>query len=394
MESGAKQLVMVANARIPSQRAQSLQVMHAGQAFVAQGWGTTLLHAKRRDTAALDGPALACYYGLPADSELQVRSVGCVDAIDSVPRSLQFVPARLQEWTFASRAAKVVDGEFSGAMVLTREIETAYRLAPRLGIFLEVHRVPGGKWRRGLMAKAMPKLDGVIAISGGVREDLLTLGVPDSKILVEHDAFDASRFDGLSSQPSARKLLGLDANAQLVVYTGGLLAWKGVEILVQAAAQMPDVDFVIVGGMDADVERIRGLVGDLGNVQLLGFQAPDRVPLYLAAADVGVVPNRSQPAISSRYTSPLKIFEAMAVGLPLVVSDLPSMRDIVSDGEVCFVSPDDATALAQGIRKLFGDANLRKDLGKRLSERAQQHTFDARASRLLNWMSSRLPKPQ
>ena len=112
-------------------------------------------------------------------------------------------------------------------------------------------------------------------------------------------------------------------NAKLVVYTGGLLAWKGVEILVQAARLMPEVRFVIVGGMDADVKRIRAQAQDLANVDVLGFQAPSRVPLYLAAADLGVVPNRSQPAISSRYTSPLKIFEAMALGLPLVVSDLP-----------------------------------------------------------------------
>ncbi|MDF1836556.1 MAG: hypothetical protein P1V35_01690 [Planctomycetota bacterium] len=138
MEKGANQLVMVANARIPSQRAQSLQVMYAGQAFVAQGCATTLLHAKRRDTSALAGPALACYYGLPADTSLQVQAVGCVDAIDRVPRSMQFLPARMQEWTFASRAARLVDAEFKGAIVLTREVETAFRMAPRDGIFWEV----------------------------------------------------------------------------------------------------------------------------------------------------------------------------------------------------------------------------------------------------------------
>ncbi|MBL4771086.1 MAG: glycosyltransferase, partial [Planctomycetes bacterium] len=151
------------------------------------------------------------------------------------------------------------------------------------------------------------------------------------------------------------------------------------------------VDFVIVGGMDADVERLRAQAQGLGNVRLLGFQAPGQVPLYLAAADMGVVPNRSQPAISSRYTSPLKIFEAMAAGLPLVVSDLPSMRDIVNGDEVCFVAPDDPSALAQGIRRVFADTNLRQELGRRLSQRAPQHTFDARASRLLSWMRSRLP---
>ncbi|MCP5022772.1 MAG: glycosyltransferase family 4 protein [bacterium] len=392
MEMGPQQLVVVANTRIPSQRAQSLQVMHAGQAFVDRGLSTTLLHAKRRGTTVLGQGALSTYYGLPSDSQLRVEAVSCVDGIDSVPTCLQFLPARLQEWTFASRAAKRVDAQFPDALVLTREIETAYRLKPRPGIFWEVHRVPGGRWRRGLMARAMPALAGVIAISGGVQDDLVRLGVPESKILVEHDAFHSQRFEGLPGKAAARKRLSLSADAQLVVYTGGLLAWKGVEILVQAAAQMPDVDFVIVGGMDADVKRLRGLAAGLPNVHLLGFLDPGQVPLYLVAGDVGVVPNRSQPAISSRYTSPLKVFEAMAIGLPLVVSDLPSMRDILSDEDACFVPPDDPNSLVQGLRRVFSDSKLRQRLGICLSRRAQQHTFDARAVRLLDWMQSHLPR--
>jgi glycosyltransferase involved in cell wall biosynthesis len=394
MEPGIQQLVLVANARIPSQRAQSLQVMHAGQAFVEQGCATTLLHAKRRDTPEPVPGQLASTYGLPSDSALKVRSVACFDTIDLVPRSLQFAPARLQEWTFASRAARIVDVEYPEAIVVTREVETAFRMAARPGLFWEVHRVPGGRWRRKLMARCLPKLAGCIAISGGVREDLIRSGVPESKILVDHDAFDASRFQGLPSRTAARQILELDGARPLVVYTGGLLGWKGVEILIQAAAQIPDADFIIVGGMDADVRRLRPSVVNLPNVRLLGFQAPMEVPLYMAAADLGVVPNRSQPAISSRYTSPLKIFEAMAVGLPLVVSDLPSMRDIVGAGEVCFVEPDDGNALARGIAQLLEDAPLREELGRRLSARAPQHTFDARASRLIHWMRSRMnPAP-
>ena len=63
-----------------------------------------------------------------------------------------------------------------------------------------------------------------------------------------------------------------------------------------------------------------------------GFRPAGDVPLYLAAADVGVVPNRAAPRISSHYTSPLKVFEALASGLPLVVSDLPSLRDVLDEG--------------------------------------------------------------
>jgi glycosyltransferase involved in cell wall biosynthesis len=120
-----------------------------------------------------------------------------------------------------------------------------------------------------------------------------------------------------------------------------------------------------------------------------GFQPPARVPLYLAAADLGVVPNRSRPAISARYTSPLKVFEALAAGLPLVASDLPSLREVLSDGEdAVLAAPDDEAALAQAIRRLLGDAELRAALAARGRARAAEHSWDARARRLLAWMES------
>jgi len=110
----------------------------------------------------------------------------------------------------------------------------------------------------------------------------------------------------------------------------------------------------------------------------------------LRAADLGVVPNRSQPAISARYTSPLKVFEAMAVGLPLVASDLPSLRELLADGvDALLVAPDDPAALAAGIRRLLEDPALRQRLGARMLARAPEHTWDARARRLVAWMETR-----
>ena len=141
--------------------------------------------------------------------------------------------------------------------------------------------------------------------------------------------------------------------------------------------------------MDADVGRLRARCGELANVRLDGFQPPERVATYLAAADLLVVPNRSTPEISARYTSPLKVFEAMAVGLPMVVSDLPSLRDVLDEDEARFVAPDDAHALAAGITELLADSEGREAMAERLRERAPAHTWDARATRLLAWMQGR-----
>jgi glycosyltransferase involved in cell wall biosynthesis len=80
----------------------------------------------------------------------------------------------------------------------------------------------------------------------------------------------------------------------------------------------------------------------------------------------------------------------MAVGLPLVVSDLPSLRELFTDGaDARFFAADDAEALAAAIGAVMGDEELRRGLGERLLARAPEHTWDARAARLLAWMDRR-----
>lgn len=384
------ELVLVANARMPSQRAQSLQVAQASAAFERAGMRTTLLHPRRTHTPSLPpGQDIWDYYDVPPGPRPRITAVACADWIDRLPRALQFWPARVQELTFARNAARRVRIDHPHARILSREIEAANSLRNRAGLFLEVHRVPGGAARRSWLVRASAGASGILAISGGVRADLLELGVPEAKLHVEHDAFEARRFAGLPERAAARELLGLQQDTPLIVYTGALLPWKGVDTLVGAARRLPDLRFVVAGGMDADVARLRAFADGLPNLRVDGFQPPSRVPLYLAAADVGVVPNRSAPAISARYTSPLKVFEAMAAGLPLVVSDLPSLREILRDEEAVFVPPDDPEALAAGLEELVAHPERRSRQATALRERSTEFTFDARARRILDWMESR-----
>lgn len=385
-------LVLLANARLPSQRAQSLQVVQMSAAFARAGAPTRLLYARRHRTPPLPaGVELWDYYGVPRGARPELEAVRCIDWIDRMPRALQYVPARLQEQSFAKNAARRVLAAHADARILSREAESALELVrkKKSGVFLEIHRVPAGRLRRKWLLAAARGAVGVIAISSGVRDDLAELGIAPERLRVEHDGFEATRFLRLPSRRKARAELGLPEAAPLCVYTGGLLEWKGVDVLVEAARRLPSVYFAIAGGMEADVKKLRQRVGGASNVRIDGFQPPERVALYLAAADLAAVPNKSRPAISAKYTSPLKLFEAMAAGIALVASDLPSLRELLThERDALLVAPDDAAALAQAIERLVGDDGLRRELAQNLHARQSEHTWDARAKRILDWMDA------
>ena len=386
-------LAIVANTRLPSERAQGLQVVQSAAAFARAGLEVEILHARRaRELKLPPGTDLFAHCAVPEGPRPRLSGVACFDILERFPRALQFWPSRLQEWSFSANAAAIVMRDAAPRSVLSREIECAERLvrAGHRSVFLEIHSVPGGRWRRKLLLRAAEGACGVIAISGGVREDLLSLGIESSKLVVEHDAFEPERFRSLPSRAEARRELGLPMDRAVVAYTGGLLPWKGVDVLVEAARRTPEALFVIAGGMEQDVQALRERASSIPNVRIDGFQSPARIGLYLAAADVGAAPNRSAPAISARYTSPLKVFEAMAVGLPLVASDLPSLRELLVHGrDAWLVRPDDAEELAGGLKKVLMDAALRARLASAFAARAAEHTWDARAQRLVRWMGER-----
>lgn len=395
--AGDQRLAFVANTRLPSERAQALQVVQMAGAFARAGLDVELLHAKRRRTPPLPpGADLWSHYGVPSGPRPRVRAIPCSDWIERVPVALQYVPARLQELSFARNAARALRDHAAGkhaasTWVYSREIECALHLV-RAGaphVFLEVHRVPGGRTRLRWLQQAARGVRGVVAISGGVRDDLVASGVAAERIRVEHDGYEATRFARLPSREAAREALRLPQGASIVAYTGGLLEWKGVDVLVDAARELGDVLFVIAGGMAGDVEALRARAAGLANVRIDGFQPPERVPTYLAAADVAALPNRARPAISARYTSPLKLFECMAAGLPMVASDLPALRECLRDDEARFAAADDPRALAAALGALLADAPARARMRERLLARAGEHTWDARAQRIARWMRER-----
>src|SRR5712691_8897789 len=188
--------------------------------------------------------------------------------------------------------------------------------------------------------------------------------------------------------PSGRAFPGLaHENPPRVLYAGQLYPWKGVDVLVEAMAAVPGARLVILGGIEgeADTRRIRSLVearGLGGRTEMPGPLPQARVADALGRAAVVVAPFL-RAGMTESHTSPLKIFEAMAAGRPIVASDLPSSREVLSDGEnALLVPPGDVSALAGALRRVLADGDLARRLARAAWEAAPRYSWDARARAL------------
>jgi glycosyltransferase involved in cell wall biosynthesis len=205
-------------------------------------------------------------------------------------------------------------------------------------------------------------------------------GVAPEKLIVERNGVDIERFGSLE-RTAARRALSLPQEARLVVYTGHLYSWKGADVLARAARHVPEAQFYFVGGTKADVALYTGEFGSDPNVRFLGHRPHEEMPLWQAAADVLALPNTAKEEISARYTSPMKLFEYLASGRPIVATDLASIREVLPEEAGLYVAPDDPEAMAAGIRRALSEDGVKRGAAGRLA--AQEHSWEKRASRIM-----------
>jgi glycosyltransferase involved in cell wall biosynthesis len=169
--------------------------------------------------------------------------------------------------------------------------------------------------------------------------------------------------------------LGLDGKF-VVFYAGAFLKWQGFDILHDTIADVcggnKDVMFLLVGhGEEFEPFKAKVALRRVSDrVILPGSVSPDEVPLYAACADIGIALYQPLEGNDKFYfASPLKIFEYMAAGLPVVTTNCPPLPDYVKDGVSGFVvKPYDTAALASAIFKLAANRELAAEMGRRNRE--------------------------
>jgi colanic acid biosynthesis glycosyl transferase WcaI len=236
------------------------------------------------------------------------------------------------------------------------------------------------------------RADLLVPLTESFRRDLVERGVPGDKIEVVRNGVDFERFSRHAGAGEARSRFGVPDDVFLAGYVGTTGMAHGLQTVLDAAAlcaDREDVRFLIMGegaergALEEDANR-RGL----DNLIFSDFVPHSEMPDSLAALDASIVHLRPDPLFET--VIPSKIFEAMAVGLPIIMAVPGESAEIVEEAQagLCIPSGDPA-ALAEATLRLADDEALRRHLGKSgLAAARTLHSRDHHAQRLLELLET------
>ncbi len=255
---------------------------------------------------------------------------------------------------------------------------------------------------RGLEQAVLRSADHVIAVSQPLAGWLGEAGVDGARVSVLPNGVDPERLAaGAKERASVRAALGIAPGRPVVGFVGTLKAWHGTESLLRAVARLlgdardeTSAPHLLIVGEGPERPALEALASDLGISAATAFTGAvphEAVPGYLAAMDIAVAPSSER---TDFYFSPLKLFEYMAAGRPVVAADIGQIRDCVRHGETGLLyPPGDVVGLADALAVLIDDSQLAATIGRAGQEDVQaHHTWEGNA-RAVAAVTSALPGP-
>jgi glycosyltransferase involved in cell wall biosynthesis len=262
--------------------------------------------------------------------------------------------------------------------------------------------VANGRWIRNGPAyrrfqnyetKVLRKADSVICISETLKKEAISRGVNPEKITVVTNAVEKNMGENKSkssSLKSAKESLKLSNSTKVIGYIGSLREMEGVDLTAKAVAKLVekghDVRLFVLTGENGQ-EELRALSKKLGITDKSTIMGPvphQEVAVFYELIDVFIV-SRPETRVTKLVT-PLKPFEAMAMGKAVIASKLPALEEIIQHGETGLLyAPDNLDSLVESIEKCIHDEDLTKSLGDSAKDWIKQNrTWDIVVKNSLN----------
>lgn len=224
---------------------------------------------------------------------------------------------------------------------------------------------------------------GVVTISDILKDAYHDHGVPKEKIIVLDDGVDTSRFQIDDDRNLWREKLGLPLDKKILLYTGGLYKEKGIESILKTHQYLDRSDILTVFcGRDASAGKrwqSYSQEKNITGVLFKGFIPNATLPAYMKAADVLMMPydtTVNYKVMDLNTTSPLKLFEYMASGRPIISSAIPVVERVVQNGEEALLAKEnDIADQAHLVALLLGSPDLAASVAAKAKQKAQQYDW-------------------
>jgi len=223
-------------------------------------------------------------------------------------------------------------------------------------------RWEGRRWTR-IERRTIGHADAVVTVSGSIAAELARrYGIAEPHVILNAPDY----VEPEDEHPvDLRRELDLPANGRIALYLGGIVQHRGLEQLIEAAAELPEVAVVMLGpSSDAyrsALERHAAAHGVAERTRFLPPVAPHDIRRHAVGADVGVSTIQGT-FLNYRYALPNKLFDYLHAGLPIVASDFPDMRALIERygvGAVC--DPASPRSVAEAIERVAGDPQMREN---------------------------------
>lgn len=374
-------LMYISQGNIPSKWAHTFQAMKMADAFARQVDALSMVTGGGVLTSKPNQVDCSEWYG-----------VGNHFSIVRLPVWWCLDKPLFDGWKYPrfDRIAALYARAQSPDIVYTRSAN-AGRLCVKLGLDTIIEFHMGGERSELFHIEAIKDnahLLGVVTISEELKELYSQAGISPDKIFVWPDAVDIDAFDRLPEKESLRKPLGIARDAFVATYCGHLYSDRGIEEILDCAGTLQNVQFFLVGGWEKDIEKRKEEARHLTNVHFKGFVSHQHVPEYLLASDVLLMPYSSR-CENVVWMSPLKLFEYMSAGCPIVATDLPALRKHLEDGRnALLVKPDSPGALADAIQKVMSNKAYAMKLAEAARVDVSPYTWSNRARAILSRFNS------
>ncbi|MDJ0633395.1 MAG: glycosyltransferase family 4 protein [Xenococcaceae cyanobacterium MO_188.B29] len=233
-----------------------------------------------------------------------------------------------------------------------------------------------------------PLFQVAVTVADSVRDNMIYNGMPPEKIVKLPLSFNQSFLvrEPEKARQWREKLLS-NGRQNLVVYSGGLYKFKGVDLLIDVAKKLPQIQFAFAGGKKSQVTAYRQLAKEkkVDNAFFLGYIAHQDLPSLLQAADILAHPHCLGEA--STFTSPLKFFEYLSSGTPIIATEILPLLDFkTADIPITWCEPDNPDKFAHCLIQALESYPRKVEGYTEQIEFSRQFSWESRMEKIMSYV--------